>query len=236
MLREDLVDGVIDVMLTWSDAHPDVGGRLLADVAADWGVDQKTACRRLMPGGACYFQMHEDDVERVIAHPRSMIGSDGLPHDRHPHPRLWGAFPRVFARYWRERKLFSLEQAVHKMTGMTAKKLPPRGPRSAAHWRVRRRGRLRPDAHRRYRHLRAADQHQRWHHSGLCQRAARVCRGRRYGRARAGRPHAGAQTALSVHTRRRCAAGFNVKTSVSTLANAPYRRAAQAAGRGGAPG
>ena len=65
VLREDLVDGVIDVMLTWSDAHPDVGGRLLADVAADWGVDQKTACRRLMPGGACYFQMHEDDVERV---------------------------------------------------------------------------------------------------------------------------------------------------------------------------
>jgi N-acyl-D-amino-acid deacylase len=50
-----------------------------------------------------------------------MIGSDGLPHDRHPHPRLWGAFPRVFARYWRERKLFSLEQAVHKMSGMTAR-------------------------------------------------------------------------------------------------------------------
>ena len=65
--------------------------------------------------------MHEEDVERVIAHPRTMIGCDGLPHDRHPHPRLWGAFPRVFARYWRERRLFSLEQAVHKMTGMTAR-------------------------------------------------------------------------------------------------------------------
>jgi N-acyl-D-amino-acid deacylase len=74
-----------------------------------------------MPGGACYFQIDEADVERVIAHPRTMIGSDGLPHDRHPHPRLWGAFPRVFARYWRERRLFSLEQAVHKMTGMTAR-------------------------------------------------------------------------------------------------------------------
>ena len=121
VLREDLVDGVIDVMLTWSDAFPEVTGRLLADVAAEWGVDQKTACRRLMPGGACYFQIDEADVERVIAHPRSMIGSDGLPHDRHPHPRLWGAFPRVFARYWRERQLFSLEMAVHKMTGMTAR-------------------------------------------------------------------------------------------------------------------
>jgi len=121
VLREDLVDGVIDVMLTWSDAFPEVTGRLLADVAAEWGVDQKTACRRLMPGGACYFQMKEEDVERVIAHPLTMIGSDGLPHDRHPHPRLWGAFPRVFARYWRERRLFSLEQAVHKMSGMPAR-------------------------------------------------------------------------------------------------------------------
>jgi N-acyl-D-amino-acid deacylase len=121
VLREDLVDGVIDVMLTWSDAYPDVGGRMLADVAQEWGIDQKAACRRLMPGGACYFQMNEADVERVIAHPLTMIGSDGLPHDRHPHPRLWGAFPRVFAHYWRERKLFSLEQAVHKMTGMTAR-------------------------------------------------------------------------------------------------------------------
>jgi len=123
VLREDLVDGVIDILLTWSDPHPEVTGRMLADIAREWGVDQKTACQRLQPGGACYFQMQEDDVERVIAHPRTMIGSDGLPHDRHPHPRLWGAFPRVFARYWRERQLFSLEQAVHKMTGLTARNL-----------------------------------------------------------------------------------------------------------------
>jgi len=121
VLREDLVDGVIDVMLTWSDAFPEFGGRMLADIAEEWDVDQKTACRRLQPGGACYFQMKEEDVERVIAHPLTMIGSDGLPHDRHPHPRLWGAFPRVFARYWRERGLFTLEQAVHKMTGLTAR-------------------------------------------------------------------------------------------------------------------
>jgi N-acyl-D-amino-acid deacylase len=123
VLREDLVDGVIDILITWSDPHPAVTGRMLADIAHDWGVDQKEACRRLQPGGACYFQMKEEDVERVIAHPRTMIGSDGLPHDRHPHPRLWGAFPRVFARYWRERGLFTLEQAVHKMTGMTARNL-----------------------------------------------------------------------------------------------------------------
>jgi N-acyl-D-amino-acid deacylase len=121
VLREDLVDGVIDVLLTWSDTHPECTGRLLSDIADEWGVDQREACRRLQPGGACYFQMREDDVERVLAHPRTMIGSDGLPHDRHPHPRLWGAFPRVLARYWRERQLFSLEEAIHKMTGLTAR-------------------------------------------------------------------------------------------------------------------
>ena len=49
-----------------------------------------------------------------------MIGSDGLPHDVHPHPRLWGTFPRVLGHYCRDEGLFSLEQAVHKMTGLSA--------------------------------------------------------------------------------------------------------------------
>ena len=123
VLREDLVDGVIDVLVSWSTPHPEMTGRTLVSIAAEWGIDQKAACRRLQPGGACYFQMYEDDVKRVIAHPLSMIGSDGLPHDQHPHPRLWGAFPRVLARYWREQKLFSLETAVYKMTGLTARNL-----------------------------------------------------------------------------------------------------------------
>ncbi len=133
VLREDLVDGVIDVLVSWSTPHPEMTGRTLASIAAEWGVDQKTVCRRLQPGGACYFQMHEDDVRRVIAHPSSMIGSDGLPHDQHPHPRLWGAFPRVLARYWREQQLFSLETAIHKMTGL-----------SARNFRLHQRGQLKP--------------------------------------------------------------------------------------------
>ena len=121
VLREDLVDGVIEVLITWSEPHPETAGRALAEVAAEWGTTQQEAARRIQPGGACYFQMDGADVDRVIAHPRSMIGSDGLPNDRHPHPRLWGAFPRVLAHYWRERGLLTLEQAVHKMTGLTAR-------------------------------------------------------------------------------------------------------------------
>ena len=75
------------------------------------------AAERLIPAGAIYFQMHEQDVQRIMAHRLAMIGSDGLPHDTFPHPRLWGTFPRVLGHYARDLKLFSLEAAVHKMTG-----------------------------------------------------------------------------------------------------------------------
>ncbi|SHG72018.1 dihydroorotase [Pollutimonas bauzanensis] len=123
VLREDLVDGVIDILITGSEAHPEMAGRYLKDIAALWGVSQAQACQRLQPGGACYFQMRQDDVDRVVCHPLSMIGSDGLPHDKRPHPRLWGAFPRVLDQYWRVKGTLALEQAIHKMTGMSASRL-----------------------------------------------------------------------------------------------------------------
>jgi N-acyl-D-amino-acid deacylase len=120
--RRRQVDGVIRIVVTWSEPHPEMSGRPLADVAGEWGCTEKEACDRLQPAGAIYFQMREDDVRRVLAHEASMIGSDGLPHDRHPHPRLWGTFPRVLGHYSRELGLFPLEQAIHKMTGLSARR------------------------------------------------------------------------------------------------------------------
>ena len=121
ILRPEAVDGIIDIMVSWSVPFPEMSGRMLADIAHEWNCTQLEACARLQPGGAIYFQMREDDVRRVLQFEATMIGSDGLPHDKHPHPRLWGTFPRVLGHYSRDEKLFPLEIAVHKMTGLSAR-------------------------------------------------------------------------------------------------------------------
>jgi amidohydrolase/N-acyl-D-amino-acid deacylase len=97
-----------------------MGGRLIADIAAEWQVDLVEAARRLQPGGAVYHCMEGEDVDRILRHPATVVGSDGLPNDPKPHPRLWGAFPRVLGHYARERQLFPLATAVRKMTGLSA--------------------------------------------------------------------------------------------------------------------
>jgi N-acyl-D-amino-acid deacylase len=119
-LRADLVSGEIRIQITWSSPHPEMTGRDLSAVATEWGCNLQEAARRLDPAGAIYFQMDETDVRRVMSSKLAMIGSDGLPHDLHPHPRLWGTFPRVIGHYARDLNLFSIETAIHKMTGLTA--------------------------------------------------------------------------------------------------------------------
>jgi N-acyl-D-amino-acid deacylase len=110
----------LKVLVTWSKRAPEQAGRELSAIAADWGVGQREAADRLQPAGAVYWMMDEADVQRVLRFEHTMIGSDGLPHDMHPHPRLWGAFPRVLGHYSRELGLFGLEEAVRRMTGLSA--------------------------------------------------------------------------------------------------------------------
>jgi N-acyl-D-amino-acid deacylase len=109
------------VAVTWSTPHPEMAGRDIAAIAREWGCSAEEAAERLQPAGAVYFLMDEADVRRVLAHPEAMIGSDGIPHDRHPHPRLWGTFPRVLGHYAREQGLFPMEDAIRRMTGLPAR-------------------------------------------------------------------------------------------------------------------
>jgi len=116
------VDGRVRIIITWSTPHPEVAGQTLEQIASAWGTKQVEAAARLRPAGAIYHNMSEKDVRRILQHPATMIGSDGLPNDPRPHPRLWGTFPRVLGHYCRDQGIFSLAQAIHKMTGLPAQR------------------------------------------------------------------------------------------------------------------
>ncbi|MFA5521560.1 MAG: D-aminoacylase [Castellaniella sp.] len=120
VLTPDMVEAARRTTISWSKGLPQYAGRDFAEVVRELGGSQEEAFRRLLPAGAIYHSMDEDDVEAILAFEPTMIGSDGLPHDVKPHPRLWGTFPRVLGHYSRDQGLFSLETAVHKMTGLSA--------------------------------------------------------------------------------------------------------------------
>ncbi len=110
-------------------------GLNLAQLATQTGQAPAEALMNLLLDEKCTvgmvsFSQSLDNVAKVMAHPALMIGSDSIPlfegeGDRpgKPHPRTYGTFPRVLGEYARERHLFSLETAVHKMTGMPAARL-----------------------------------------------------------------------------------------------------------------
>lgn len=82
----------------------------------------------VLKGGAqtIFHVLDEGDVKRIMAHPQTMIASDGRLNrlgDAVPHPRAYGTFPRVLGKYVREDKVLTLEQAVAKMTGMPAARM-----------------------------------------------------------------------------------------------------------------
>ena len=83
----------VRILITWSSSHPEMAGRELGDIAAEWQLSGKEAAERLLPGGAIYFQLDEDDVRAILKYPPTMIGSDGLPHDVSPQSAALGHLP-----------------------------------------------------------------------------------------------------------------------------------------------
>ena len=129
VLLPEIVARSEKVIVSSSEPCPEAAGRLLDEVAREWGCGVAEAIERLQPASGIYFMMDEGDLARILAFPGAMIGSDGLPHDVFPHPRLRGTFPRVLGRYARDEGLLGLEDAVHRMTGKPAAVfgLPGRG-------------------------------------------------------------------------------------------------------------
>ncbi len=111
---------------------PALAGRTLADIARAAGeapvltllrlAQQGDSIERASAGndyiGIIGTSMAEDDVAAILAWPHANVGSDGASGGG--HPRGWGAFPRVLSRFVRERKVLSLEEAVRKMTSLSA--------------------------------------------------------------------------------------------------------------------
>jgi len=110
----------VRILVTWSTPHPECVGEEIAAIAGRWGCSEREAAERLLPAGAIYFQLDEGDVRAILKYPHTMIGSDGIPHDDMPHPRLWGAFPRMLGHYCRDQGLMPLEEGVRRMTSLPA--------------------------------------------------------------------------------------------------------------------
>jgi N-acyl-D-amino-acid deacylase len=114
------------VRLAAAPERPEWEGLTLAQLCARLDLDPEPAARKILaeagPVTVILDAMSEDDVRTVLAHPTTMIGSDGIPAGSRPHPRLHGTFPRVLGRYVRELGVLPLETAVHRMTGMPAAK------------------------------------------------------------------------------------------------------------------
>jgi N-acyl-D-aspartate/D-glutamate deacylase len=123
------------VTISISPHLPQHAGKTIADLAAERGADPVDAlCDYLIEDhGATRVlvaSISEDDIRTLVASPHALVGSDGncvapygIVGQGLPHPRFYGTFARVVARYVREQKLLPLEHAIHKMTGATARAL-----------------------------------------------------------------------------------------------------------------
>jgi len=120
ILRKDNIEDGMKVLITWCTNMPEASGKYLMDLAEEYNMPWRDLVDKLQPAGAVYFAMLEEDVATVMSFKQTMIGSDGLFFDNHPHPRLWGTFPRVLAKYTREDGTLTLVEAVRKMTSLPA--------------------------------------------------------------------------------------------------------------------
>jgi N-acyl-D-amino-acid deacylase len=123
------------VQISVSPRLPETAGQTLAALAAARGHDSiDQICDHLIADNGAtrvlITSISEDDVRTIIRSPTALVGSDGncvatygIVSQGMPHPRFYGTFPRIIGRYVHDEGLIPLEQAIHKMTGGSAKAL-----------------------------------------------------------------------------------------------------------------
>jgi N-acyl-D-amino-acid deacylase len=124
-----------NVMIAWCPKRRDAEGKRISQIAAERRLNPIDAVFELLRdaqgvASMILFQLDEADFRRALAHPAVMIGSDGSSlattgemSAGKPHPRSYGTFPRVLGHYARDERALPLAEAVHKMTGLPARRL-----------------------------------------------------------------------------------------------------------------
>ena len=134
LVNEWVGDDLNRIQFRTVPSAPEFDGKTLADYAAAQGLPNTVASGIQMgielqlAGGfsAIYHVMDEGDVQRIMRHPLATFQTDGDPvgyGEGFPHPRSYGAFPRILARYVRELGVLTLEEAIHKMTRLSMDRL-----------------------------------------------------------------------------------------------------------------
>ncbi len=146
-IRQEIKTGIVErilydrgagdpanVVISRCEWDPSIEGKSLAEIAIERSMDPtpenaaEVTMDLIRKGGAraVFHAMSEEDVERIMQHPATAIGSDGglsVFGEGAPHPREYGTFARVLGTYVRERGIITIEDAVRKMSGATAQRL-----------------------------------------------------------------------------------------------------------------
>ena len=122
-----------EVAYLGSGPDPEILGRTVDDLGAEWGMrvgevilrlldqeDLVVGAREARPTDPGIWERYRDDLMKVLRRGDYMVGSDGIPIAQHPHPRTFGSFPRVF-RFARETGALDLEQVIQTMTELPAR-------------------------------------------------------------------------------------------------------------------
>ena len=123
-----------NVQLSRCSWNPSLDGKRLGDVTKGRGLEPTVhnaaeTVLWIVESGGCggiYHAIEEQDLQRILRHPATMIASDGgvaVFGEASPHPRSYGTFSRVLGRYVRELKILSLEEAIRKMSAFPGQRL-----------------------------------------------------------------------------------------------------------------